>query len=185
MDITTDRLRIRPLQPADADDFYTYRSDPDIARYQGFDAMTDPAQARAFIEEEQGRLGGVPGEWSQWGIAFGTTNRLVGDCAVRTDTSDARQAELGITIAPAAQRNSYATEALRGLLRFLFAEQHLHRVIAITDVQNLASVQLLKRVGFRQEGHFIENVFLKGRWTSEFLFAVLQREWQARQKTTK
>jgi RimJ/RimL family protein N-acetyltransferase len=32
-------------------------------------------------------------------------------------------------------------------------------------------------VGFKQEGHFIENVFFKGKWASEFQFAYLKREW--------
>jgi len=50
-------------------------------------------------------------------------------------------------------------------------------VIAIVDEENLASIHLLKRVGFKQEGHFIENVFFKGKWASEFQFAYLKREW--------
>jgi len=39
---------------------------------------------------------------------------------------------------------------------------------------------LLKSTGFKQEGHFIENIFFKGKWGSEFQYAMLQREWDNR-----
>jgi ribosomal-protein-alanine N-acetyltransferase len=28
------------------------------------------------------------------------------------------------------------------------------------------------------EAHFVENSFLKGKWTSEFVYAMLKREWK-------
>lgn len=34
--------------------------------------------------------------------------------------------------------------------------------------------------GARREAHFVENVFFKGSWGSEFSFAILGREWWAR-----
>jgi RimJ/RimL family protein N-acetyltransferase len=45
----------------------------------------------------------------------------------------------------------------------------------VTDAENHAAARL-----FRQEGHFIEHVWFKGAWGSEFLFALLRREWHAR-----
>jgi RimJ/RimL family protein N-acetyltransferase len=38
---------------------------------------------------------------------------------------------------------------------------------------------LLERVGMRREAHFVENVFFKGAWGSEFLLAMLAREWSS------
>jgi RimJ/RimL family protein N-acetyltransferase len=29
-------------------------------------------------------------------------------------------------------------------------------------------------------GHFIENIFFKGKWGSEFQYAMLKREWDNR-----
>jgi RimJ/RimL family protein N-acetyltransferase len=37
------------------------------------------------------------------------------------------------------------------------------------------------RLGFRQEAHCVEHVWFKGAWGSEYLFALLYREWKARQ----
>lgn len=49
------------------------------------------------------------------------------------------------------------------------------------DEENIASMRLLKSIGFRQEGHFIENVYFKGKWRSEFQYAMLSKEWHKTQ----
>ena len=82
------------------------------------------------------------------------------------------------TLAPAHQGNGYGTEALRGLLEVAFGTLGMHRVIAVTDALNAPAAALLKRVGMRREAHFHENVFFKGAWGSEFLFAMLEHEWR-------
>jgi len=86
--------------------------------------------------------------------------------------------EIGFTLAPDEQSRGYATEALTALLDHVLGPMRLHRVIAITDARNTAAAALLARVGMRQEAHFVENVFFKGAWGSELLFAKLAREHQ-------
>jgi RimJ/RimL family protein N-acetyltransferase len=55
-----------------------------------------------------------------------------------------------------------------------------HRVFATTDADNDAAARLFLRLGFRREAHFVEQVWFKGRWGSEFVFAMLRREWAER-----
>lgn len=102
---------------------------------------------------------------------------MIGDCALNFGEFDSRIAEIGITISHLEQKKGFANKALLGLLAFLFDTQSVHRVVAIVDEENLASIHLLKSVGFKQEGHFIENVFFKGKWASEFQYGYLKREW--------
>ena len=68
---------------------------------------------------------------------------------------------------------------MTGILAFLFDTNDIHRVVETVDAENIASINLLKATGFRQEGHFIENIFFKGKWGSEFQYAMLKREWDA------
>ena len=102
---------------------------------------------------------------------------MVGDCAIRLDLNDVRLGEIGITISPQDQKQGYAKESLKAILRFLFNLEDFHRVTETVDAENAASIQLLKSVGFRKEGHFIENIFFKGKWGSEFRYAMLKKEW--------
>ena len=175
----TPRLRVRRFTDGDVETFASYRADPDVARYQSWTDYTLD-QARELVAAVAVDEPGVPGEWFQLAIELGATGALVGDLALHVDADEPRQAEVGFTLHPAHQGRGYATEALRGYLDWLFPTFHLHRVIAVTDARNGAAAALLQRVGFRREAHFVDNVFFKGSWGSEFLFAMLQREWAGR-----
>src|SRR5215217_4924244 len=163
LNITTPRLHIRTLKPDDLSAFHIYRSNPDVTKYQGFDVMT-VEQAAAFIARQQDKQFGKAGEWIQYGIENKATGKIIGDCAIKLDEYDTRIAEIGITISHLEQQKGYAKETMLHLLAFLFDTKGIHRVAETVDAENTASIQLLKSTGFRQEAHFIENIFFKGKW---------------------
>ncbi len=181
LNIETKRLTIRQLRLADLADFHFYRSNPEVTKYQGFDVMTKE-QAENFINDNLTKHFGKAGEWVQYGIEHIENKQLIGDCAIKLDAYDTRIAEIGITISHLEQKKGYAKEVMMGLLSFLFDTKGVHRVVEIVDAENTASICLLNSIGFRQEGHFIENIFFKGKWGSEYQFAMLKREWDERKK---
>jgi RimJ/RimL family protein N-acetyltransferase len=176
LNISTDRLLIRHLELTDLEDFHSYRSNPEVTKYQNFDVM-DLTQADEFIRGNATKSFGTPGEWVQFAIESKESNKLIGDCAIKLHQHDPRIAEIGITISHLEQQKGFASETMKGLLGFLFDEQNIHRVTETLDAENIASINLLKSTGFRQEGHFIENIFFKGKWGSEYQYAMLKREW--------
>lgn len=175
--IETKRLNIRHLDLQDLRDFHFYRANPEVTRFQGFDVMTID-EAETFIRDNSIKSFGKAGEWVQYAIEFKETGKLIGDCAIRLDQHDIRIAEIGITISHLEQKKGFAKEALTGIMAFLFDRHNIHRIVETVDAENLASLGLLNSTGFRQEGHFIENIFFKGKWGSEFQFALLKREWE-------
>jgi len=48
-----------------------------------------------------------------------------------------------------------------------------------SDPENTASGRLLRKVGMRHEGRFVESLWFKGGWASEDWYAILRQEWQA------
>src|SRR5205807_8892992 len=92
-----------------------------------------------------------------------------------------RQAEIGYTLSRPYQGRGIASEAISRLLEYAFVTLDLHRVIAITDCENTASIALLERLGLRREGHFLQNVWFKGKWGDEYLYAILKEEWLRKQ----
>lgn len=175
----TRRLRVRAFSSDDVEAFVAYRADPEVARYQSWSDYT-LERGRSFVESLQGAVPGVPGEWFQLALEDRSTGALVGDLALHVDAAEPRQAEVGFTLAPGQQGQGYATEALTAFLGYAFDTFGLHRVIAVTDALNAPAAGVLERVGLRREAHFRENVFFKGAWGSELLFAVLEREWATR-----
>lgn len=180
LNILTPRLRIRNLKLTDLKDFHIYRSNPDVTKYQGFDIMTIE-QAEAFIKGQLDKEFGKAGEWVQYGIENKITGKIIGDCAIRLSPNDVRIAEIGITISHLEQKKGYGKEVLLSILTFLFNSKNIHRVVETVDIENISSISLLKSIGFRLEGQFIENIFFKGKWGSELQFALLKREWDAKQ----
>lgn len=177
--LDTARLRIRRFRPEDLDALLGYRNDPDVARFQGWDVPYPRAEGRDFIDGLVDVSPGQPGTWFQFAVALIASDLLIGDCALRTSRSDPRQAELGFSFASAHQRHGYASEAVRGVLAYVFTTLGMHRVFSITDTRNQRAQRLLDRVGFRREGEFIENTWFKGQWSSEFFYAQRASEWRS------
>lgn len=174
--LSSERLFLRRFTDSDLAPFLAYRNDPAVSKYQSWDVFSQQ-EALAFIKEQKSLEPCLPGRWFQFAIELKQTRTLIGDCALKVDALDARQAEIGFTLAREYQGRGYASEAVARLLDFLFKEMGLHRVVAITDCENLSSVALLERMGMRREGHFIQNIWFKGKWADEYSYAILGTEW--------
>lgn len=177
--LASSRLLLRRLQEGDAAALCRYRSLPEVARYQGWESFT-PEDAVRLIESQRYSEPGIPGTWFQLAIVEKVTGNMIGDCGLHCQQDDPRQMEIGITLDPSHQNQGYATEALGCLLDFVFGVLNMHRVSAITAVDNIAAAALFRRSGFRQEAYFIEHRWYKGYWDSEFVFGLLRREWELR-----
>jgi RimJ/RimL family protein N-acetyltransferase len=177
MILETERLILRPFRDSDLEPFLAYRSDPEVARYQGWDMPYTAEKAAEFIAEMKNSPPRPPGEWYQLAIELKANRRMIGDCAFYLLAEDQRQAEIGYTLSRNYQGSGYGAEAVRRLLGYLFDELQLHRVRANTDAENTASARLLERVGMRREAHHIQSLWFKGRWSSEYWYALLRDEW--------
>ncbi|WP_330149477.1 GNAT family protein [Shewanella xiamenensis] len=179
--LTTQRFTLRPFQRADLEAFTAYRAEPKIAKYQSWTDYSY-SDAVALFENMDYAQFGAADTWFQLAIVTAasvvTPAILVGDVALHF--IDEQQMEIGFTIAPEYQGQQVAFEAVSALLGYLFVKLDKHRVIAITDVDNLACCRLLEKLGFRREAHYVKNIFFKGAWGDEYLYAMLREEYIAR-----
>jgi RimJ/RimL family protein N-acetyltransferase len=160
---------------------FAYRSHPQVLQYQAW-APASLEEVRFFIHRMSERESNAPG-WSQAGIAEQADDNLIGDCGIHVLETDSRVVEIGITIAPDFQRNGYASEALHAILHFLFVKLGKHRVFASVDPRNPRSMALMKRLGLRQEAHFVRSLWFKDSWVDDVVFAMLADEWRVKQST--
>lgn len=91
------------------------------------------------------------------------------------DVSD--RAELGYWIAPAHQRQGYATEAAELAVEYAFRERGCNRVQARVYEGNEGSRRVLESLGFQREGRLREHVFADGEYRDVTLFGLLASEW--------
>ena len=173
---STRRLLIRPLSTADAGDFFAYRSDPQVFKFQSshFQSLED---ARALIQSMEGRTFGKRGEWVQLAIKHLADEKVVGDIGLKPEGHDERVVEVGVSLAKPYQGQGIAKEALRAVISSLFQDHAVHRVLGYIDVENAPSIALFESLGFRREGHTLQSFCNKGVWRDEYLYAVLGSEW--------
>ena len=178
--LQTERLRLRVLLETDAERLSEYRSDAEVAKYQGWEAPYTLESALKLIRglHPVEPLRPADGQWLQLGIELQGDGRLIGDCAFQILADDPQQAEIGVTLERSFQGRGYASEALRRLLQHLFEGLGLHRVRANADPENAPCLALLKTLGMRKEGHLIKSLWWKERWADEVWFAILKEEWK-------
>ncbi|MGC2484695.1 MAG: GNAT family protein [Acidimicrobiales bacterium] len=177
--IETERLILRPFEPSDLDDLASLFGDESVNRYL-YSEPRSRDETNSALEKRLGR-GSHPEEDTilRVAIALPTTNRLIGDFMLHWNEDVHRQGEIGGSLHPDVHGRGYASEVYGPLLELAFTRYDLHRVCGRCDGRNAASVRSLQKAGLRQEGHFVENEFVKGEWTDEIVLAILASEWRA------
>ncbi len=176
LQIETARLILRRWRIEDAGAVYQYRSHPSVTQFQPW-RPENVAEVAALIESRLAVQPQDPDVWLQLAITLKDSKTIIGDCSMYFLSDAPRQAELGFNLAPAYRGKGYATEAVSGVLQYLFEPLQMHRVFVRTDPENRPAAALLERLHMRQEGHFLRNYWLRDRWTDEVLYAMLEDEW--------
>lgn len=175
--LETERLIIRAFCDSDLDVFLAYRNDSEVAKYQGWGFPYSREKAVEFIAQMKIISPVAIGAGYQAAIENKETGKLIGDLFYLLGQGDYPQARIGYTLARAYWGKGYASEAVRRLLDFFFNELRVHRVVADCDTENMASVRLLERLGFRREAHFIKSFWMGNYWGDEYYYGILESEW--------
>jgi ribosomal-protein-alanine N-acetyltransferase len=112
-----------------------------------------------------------------WGVRLrAKKNALVGSC-VFYDFQHQAVAECGYWLGAQYHNQGLMSEAMFGAVGYLFETMGLHRVCAYTAVENLRSIAMLKKIGFRTEGTLRQHAKRNtDRWGDTMLMAVLKGE---------
>lgn len=180
--LTTDRLTLRRHLETDLDELHRLHAHPDVARYMYWEPWT-----RGISLERLGRRlqQGTPehdGDALDLAVLRTADGAYVGEVHLHVVAEEHRCAELGFAFHPEHHGHGYAREAATAMLGLAFDTLGFRRVIGRCDAANAASAGLMERLGLRREAHLIENELVKGVWTSEYDYAVLDREWAARDR---
>jgi len=66
------------------------------------------------------------------------------------------------------------TEAVELVVQFAFEQIGLHRVEAYVSTENSASIRVLEKSGFQQEGLLRKLLYINGQWVDHYLYARLE-----------
>lgn len=141
--LETDRLRLRPLVPEDAEALGEAFADPYALRF--YPRMRDPAEVRAWIERWRERY--ARDGLGLWAAVLRETGELVGDAGLVWQRVEGRpELEVGYHVAARHRGRGLATEAARACRDFAFAHTRAPRVGSLVDPANAASRRVASRV---------------------------------------
>ncbi len=180
--IRTERLLLRPFEADDLEALYAMQSRDDVTRYLEWGPrsrdeaqhMLDRLMRMTAIDDHSNAL--------RLAALLPSSGILIGDFSLWRVSHEHNQGEIGFVVHPDHHGNGYGTEGAALLLRLGFEEVRLHRIMGRCDARNVASARLMEKLGMRQEAHLRENELLKGEWTDELIYAMLDREWSAAQE---
>ncbi len=177
IDILTERLELRGIKPFDAKAIFEYRSSPQVSRFQTWKPK-EPKEVEEFISEKTAKLPNIPDTWYQLGIIVRESDEFIGDIGIHFCDEENLQVEIGYTVSEKHQGKGYATEAVKGVIDYLFNTLNKHRITASVDPRNTKSVILLERLGIRKEAHFKKSFWFNNEWTDDVIYAILKEEWE-------
>lgn len=90
--------------------------------------------------------------WGPYAIVRASDRRAIGGMGFHGPASADGRAEVGYDLVPSARGNGYATEALKALSAWAFAQPGLTLLTATVDEDNAPSHGVLRRVGFTGAG---------------------------------
>lgn len=162
------RVRLRELEPTDAEAFTRLAGDAEVARFM----KTGPVDQAAALRSLEWRLlrARQPAR-SDYELVVEHADRFAGTVALHL--VGAGTAELAFWLLPEATGRGLAADACGALLRFGADSLGLHRVFATCDVENGRAVALLERLGMVPEGRMRDAVLTSLGWRDRLLYARL------------
>jgi ribosomal-protein-alanine N-acetyltransferase len=145
-ELTTARLRLRRPTLADVEAVFAYASDPEVVPYVGWPRHRDRSDTLAFLrasmrEFEEGGMTTYLAERLEDGRIIGSTG-FVRDHGL----------QIGYVLARGFWRQGYATEMAHAMIDYAWTRPEVHRVWALTDVENVRSARVLEKAGMQREG---------------------------------
>lgn len=164
---TTPRFTLTPFKPADWPFFLALRRDPAIMQFMA--DIASEAQIRALFEDRLADANAF--------IIRDKHHRPVGDIGLRISTANDEEADVGYSVAPAAQGQGVASQALQALCDIAFRQRDIQALNAWVLAENQGSVRVLEKRGFRKTQVLEKAYLLRGEYYDDWVFRLEKRDF--------
>lgn len=107
-----------------------------------------------------------------------TNEKVLGVCGYHTWYVEHNRAEIFyMLINDEDKRKGLMSEAIPAIFDYGFNKMNLHRIEALIGPNNLASLSLVKKYSFIQEGHLREHYCKEGKMEDSLVFSLLRHEY--------
>ena len=148
--LETERLRLRTFNTSDFENLYSLHSDPEVMRFSKRRSPESQQETAATLDRIS-KISNSPLELGFLAADLKPFNQFIGWFALGP-LEGTSEIQIGYRIKKMFWSKGYATEGARELLRFALEDMSLKKIVAITDLDNLASQRVLDKLGFFSKG---------------------------------
>jgi ribosomal-protein-alanine N-acetyltransferase len=174
--LSTRRLTLRKLTP---DVFhFIYRHYDDAALKKFFHLPSDEALQKERDKYSRG-ISTFNRSFLYFQIIDSTSGEIIGWCGFHTWYTDHDRAEIGYMLTDDNYKaKGIMSEAMAPVIAYGFQQMNLHRIEAFIGPDNVPSLKLAKKFGFREEGRLREHYFKSNVHEDSLVFSLLKAEWE-------
>lgn len=173
-ELSTSRLLLRKIIPADAAEIFFLRSDARVLEFLGREPCASIQEAEDFIKLITGNL--ERNEGIAWGIALKEDpSRLIGNISFWKMDQAAYRSEIGYVLHPDFWQKGMMKEALQKVLEYGFDIMGLHSVEARISPGNTGSAALLESAGFIKEGYLKDSFCFRGVFEDTVIYSKIKQ----------
>jgi RimJ/RimL family protein N-acetyltransferase/GNAT superfamily N-acetyltransferase len=176
--LRTERLLIRPVEPADVAALHVRRNEPEVAALQAWTVPYPYERAQRIVDDVLTMTGPSDGHWWMATIVERSSDEVIGDLVVNA-SNELRTAEVGYSLAARHWGRGFAVEALSALVGWLLDTFPLTRLEGRLHPDNRASAMVLERTGFVFEGHTRLSFWLGADNSDDWIYGMTRADWQA------
>ncbi len=148
------RLHLRQMQDSDDKTIFQLRSDKTVSQYIKRPLQKNITEARDFITYIND---GVKAQkYLYWAITLKEDPELLGTICLWNFSKDGT-AEMGYELLPSAQGKGIMGEAMKVVIKYGLNALGLKKIEAFTHKDNIGSLKLLEKNGFKHEVGRVEN----------------------------
>lgn len=174
-ELTTDRLILRSITLADANEVFLLRSSPQTMKFLDKEPLHSIAEAELLVNKIINALNNNEG--ITWGISFKENPGLIiGSIGFWRIMKEHFRAEIGYMLLPEYCKKGIMKEALLKVIDYGFDQLKLHSIEANINPSNIASAALLTGNRFIKEAYFKENFYFDGHFLDSEIYSLINNE---------
>ena len=174
--LTTQRLRLRKLTHEVYKYVFENYSDTEIKEFLG---LTSEAELVTEKEKYNKGISTYNRSFCYFQLIDHLTDNIIGSCGFHNWFAEHNRAEIGYKITNYNyKQKGLMSEAAEAIIDYGFNTLKLHRIEALVGPDNVASIKLLKKMNFVQEGILREHYFENDKMDDSIIFGLFRQEWK-------
>lgn len=176
--IETNRFRLREIGAEDNKEIFDIYSNSETLRYQNMEHMKELHEAEDYVNFiSNGYQNKV---FIRWGITEKRNNQAIGLIALHHIEMENRKVSIGYILNERFWKQGVMTETVASVIDYIFNGFNINRIEAEIHPENIPSIRLCEKLGFKKEGLKEECIFnnSKNKFEDRLIYGIIRGNYR-------